>query len=145
MSEKNFKAASFVLLRKENQVLLMKRANTGYCDGMYSMPAGHIETGESPTEAIVREAQEEVGVVLNVDAINCVYTQYNGSNKNDYANFFFVANQWGGEIANLEPEKCSELYWCDQDNLPENLTPEVAEMFSSIKHGKTYGEVDIEK
>ena len=35
-----------ILLIKENKILLMKRKNTGYDDGMYELPGGHLESNE---------------------------------------------------------------------------------------------------
>jgi len=48
--------ASYLVLFKENKVLLLKRFNTGYEDDKYSMIAGHVDEGESFSEAIIREA-----------------------------------------------------------------------------------------
>ena len=56
--------AVYILLEQGGKVLLGRRCNTGYQDGNYQVPAGHVEEGELPTEAIIRETKEEVNVDL---------------------------------------------------------------------------------
>ena len=46
-------------------VLLSRRYQTGWHDGEYSVPAGHVEAGETVTQAALREAREEVGLELS--------------------------------------------------------------------------------
>lgn len=58
-----------LLLRKDNKILLMRRKNTGFADGMYSMPAGKLEPKESVEDAIIREAREEINIDIKNDAI----------------------------------------------------------------------------
>ena len=57
-----------VLTRKvdENtEILLQKRKNTGYMDNMYDMAcSGHLEKGESLSQAIIREAKEKIGIEI---------------------------------------------------------------------------------
>ena len=48
-----------VLCRREGRVLLMRRAGTGFFDGLFSLPGGHVEPGESVRERLQR-AYEEV-------------------------------------------------------------------------------------
>ena len=55
----------FILLRKEGKILLIRRKGTGYRDGWYSMPSGHLEKGEAISAAAVREAREEVGIRID--------------------------------------------------------------------------------
>jgi 8-oxo-dGTP pyrophosphatase MutT (NUDIX family) len=53
-----------VLRRADGQVLLLERANTGYADGQLCPPSGHLEAGETVPEGVIREANEEIGVVI---------------------------------------------------------------------------------
>ena len=53
-----------LMIIKDNKVLMMKRCNTGYMDGMYGFISGHLEKDESLSSAIIRESTEEVGIVL---------------------------------------------------------------------------------
>ncbi|MGB1592331.1 MAG: NUDIX domain-containing protein, partial [Promethearchaeia archaeon] len=41
--------------RARGQVLLSRRLNTGFRDGQWGLPAGHVNPGESITAAAVRE------------------------------------------------------------------------------------------
>jgi 8-oxo-dGTP pyrophosphatase MutT (NUDIX family) len=43
---------------------MSRRANTGFKDGWYTLPAGHVKPGERFAEAAVREAREETGVSI---------------------------------------------------------------------------------
>lgn len=43
----------------------MRRRGSGYYDGWYSVPAGHVEAGELPVDRLVREAREELGITLD--------------------------------------------------------------------------------
>lgn len=58
-------SASSLLALDDQRVLLSKRRNTGHRDGEYSIVAGQIEPGKSASEAIVREAREEVGIDID--------------------------------------------------------------------------------
>jgi 8-oxo-dGTP pyrophosphatase MutT (NUDIX family) len=59
MPEKMFVAAKS-LIKQENKILLIaeKRGN----DVSYDLPGGRVDPGENPSEALVREVKEELGV-----------------------------------------------------------------------------------
>jgi 8-oxo-dGTP diphosphatase len=63
-------AAVYLVLIRENRVLLLKRQNTGFEDDNYGLIAGHVEKGESITQAIIREVSEESGIKLLPEHLN---------------------------------------------------------------------------
>lgn len=58
------RSAAYLILQRENEILMLRRFNTGYKDGHYSFIAGHVEQNESVLETIMREAREEAGVIV---------------------------------------------------------------------------------
>lgn len=111
---------------RDNQVLLLRRFNTGYADGQYSVPAGHLDGGETVIDAGRREALEEVGVRIDPQDIHfsSVMHRRDGDERVD---FFLHIVQWDGEPLNCEPDKCSELLWVNMDALPSNTIPYIQE------------------
>jgi len=133
--------AVYILLRKDNQILLLKRQNTGYRDGEYSLPAGHLEGGESAVAAAVREAKEEVGIRIQSEDLHLVHTQHRVAEGGDHEriSLFFETKKWQGEPKNAEPHKCSELLWAGPDDLPSNLVPELEHLFKHLVKKNPYG------
>lgn len=124
MSNNRFKfvGAVAVLLEKEGQVLLMRRANTGFADGMWSLPTGHIDGGESFAQAACREAKEEIGVDIVPDDMEFFHlSQHKYGTAHECITFFFRAKDWQGEPVNNEPDKCDDVRWFKKDELPDNL------------------------
>ena len=106
-----------VVCERDEQVLLMRRAGTGFFDGLYSLPGGHVEPGESVRAAAVRELREETGLVLvevDLEWLGVVH-RLSDTNRID---FFFRALRWAGEPAILEPGKCDRLGWHGRKALP---------------------------
>lgn len=120
------KLAAYLLLEKENQILLVKRANTGYEDGKYGLPSGHLEGKETPIECILREAEEEISIKVSKKDLSFIGVIYNTAGGwGEYVDFFFKTSKWKGDVQNCEPEKCSELKWFSSDKLPTNIVQEV--------------------
>lgn len=124
-----------LLLEKENKILLMKRKNTGYEDGKYCLPGGHVEVNEEIREALIREAKEEIGINLNIQDIEFYKVLNRKINKEqEYIDFVFKANSWTGNITNEEQDKCEELIWVDVDKVPENTLDFIPEI---LKNGSS--------
>ena len=134
--------AVYIIMRDGNKVLLLQRKNTGYHDGDFSLPAGHVDGGEKLSDAALREAKEELGISINASALRLVHVMHRKSDKqgndNERLDFYFEADSWSGEVSNMEPEKCSSLVWCDIDELPVNMVPTVRSALSSVGSGDLY-------
>ncbi|MDF2578008.1 MAG: bls [Chlamydiales bacterium] len=116
--------AVIVMIRKENKVLLTLRKNTGAGDGFYALPGGRLDGNERLIDAICREAQEELGVVLNPTKIELRHILHCAPTPDiprERLVFTFATDYWEGEITNCEPDKCAEVKWFDLDQLPDNL------------------------
>ena len=111
--------AVHLLLVKDNKVLLLRRFNTGYEDGNYSVVAGHVDSDEDLKTAMIREAKEEAGIEITPNNINFASVMHRKSDD-ERIDFFFIADSWEGEITNMEPQKCDDLSWFDINNLPSN-------------------------
>jgi 8-oxo-dGTP pyrophosphatase MutT (NUDIX family) len=127
MSVERFKlpAAVFMILVRDGKVLLLRRGNTGWCDGDYDLPAGHIDGGESLTIAVQRESLEELGIKIGRDDIEFKTLGHLcwPQDKKEYFNIFFEIKKWEGEPVIAEPHKHDDLQWFDLNKLPTNLTP----------------------
>lgn len=116
--------AIHIFFKKDNQVLLSLRANTGYEDGRYSVVAGHVEAGESIIEAGIREAKEEAGVDITPFHFKIVGSMHRKSDD-ERIDYFAVVEQWAGKLQNLETNKCGGLHWYPINDLPSNIIPYV--------------------
>jgi len=127
-----FKSAVHLLIIQDDKILLLRRYNTGYEDGNYSVVAGHLNGGEQIIEAAVREAREEVGIDIQEEAIEIVQMMHRIS-ENERIDFFVTVDSWQGEITNNEPDKCDDLSWFSIEQLPENTIPYVRQAIENYQ------------
>jgi 8-oxo-dGTP diphosphatase len=127
-------AVHLFLVRGE-EILLLRRYNTGYEDGKYSVPAGHLDGGEQVVEAAVREAREEIGVKMDPGDVRVVGVMHRRAELEERIDFFVEVRRWVGDITNREPEKCDELLWVRMDDLPENVIPYVRKAIGNLREG----------
>jgi 8-oxo-dGTP pyrophosphatase MutT (NUDIX family) len=132
--------ASYLVLFKNNKVLLLKRFNTGYEDGNYSFIAGHVDKGETFTQAIIREAYEEADIKFKSNDLKVIHVMHRKSIDSQRVDVFFTADKWEGKIKNKEPNKCLDLSWFGLDNLPRNIIPYIKEVINKIKRNIFYCE-----
>lgn len=114
--------AVHLLLIKDDKILLLRRYNTGYEDGNYSVCAGHLDGNEVYYEAMIREAKEEIGIKIHKRQLKPVQVMHR-KKMDERIDFFFIVNEWEGEVKNMEPDKCDELKWFNLDELPLNTIP----------------------
>lgn len=131
--------ACYLVLIRNGRILLARRANTGFQDGKYSMVSGHLEGGETVSEAMVREAKEEAGLSLDPKGLRIVHISHRQDVDREYVDFF-LASDTREEPRNLEPDKCDELGWFGVESLPNNTIPYVKIVIERIGKGEFYSE-----
>ena len=120
--------AAYVFLVRPGEgpeVLLQRRANTGYMDGHWvAGAAGHVEPGEWAGAAAVRELAEELGIRAAVEDLQPLTVMQRRRGEvaiEQRVDWFFALDRWEGEPRILEPDKCSGLGWYPLEALPDPM------------------------
>lgn len=140
MSEKYYSrlAVNLVLIRtnenNEKEILLQLRQNTGYMDNMYDFAcSGHVNKNESYTQALIREAKEEIGITL--DEEDLIFLAVNHHYQADHVQLFFTTKDYKGVPTVCEHNECGGLLWAKIQELPDNIIPYIANVIEDINLG----------
>lgn len=126
---------------KDGQVALLKRKNTGYRDGYYGVPAGHVDGGETIAAAMSREVFEEVGITIAAESLQPVHVMHRiVSQTEERIDYFYSIDAWKGQLQNTEPDKCDELGWYPLNVLPENTIPYVKKALAKTLNNEFFSE-----
>jgi 8-oxo-dGTP diphosphatase len=118
-----------VLLIRQSRILLSQRSGEVYMAGSWCLPGGHVEAGEDVVSAAVREVKEETGISLERTRLCCVsVTHHRPPHGDARVGFGFVADDWTGDPANQEPDRCARLDWFDPRRLPTPTMPYTEEI-----------------
>lgn len=129
------KAAVYLILKRDGKVLFCRRANTGWADGKLSLPSGHVEKGELPTIAAVRELAEETGITVSCEQLQIAHIVYR---QDIYVDFYYLVKDWTGDPHNAEEEKCSEIVWEDAYHTNDQYADHVLETVQKVLAGKGF-------
>jgi 8-oxo-dGTP diphosphatase len=130
----------YILIRKQGKVVFVLREHTGWSDGNYAVPSGHVEDNETFKQAACREAKEEVGVDIRPEDLVYLQTVHRKTEKDIRIDVWFEAIAWTGEPHNAEPHVHSEIAWLDLSKLPENVVPFMSAGLEQIDQKISYGE-----
>ncbi|MDR5777739.1 MULTISPECIES: NUDIX domain-containing protein [unclassified Caballeronia] len=124
--------AIYCIVRNGNHVLMLRRANTGYADGKWSFPAGHVDEKESLTTAASRELKEETGLsVLETDWIFHSMMHRRTADRR-VIDVFMEATNWQGQPVNTEPHKCSAIRFMSPMGPDIDLMDYIVPVFLSL-------------
>jgi len=135
----SFPVTAHIFLLRGDNVLMLRRFNTGYEDGSYSVVAGHLEGDETIIAAAIREIEEEVGVKVKPEDIDVVGVMHRKSDD-ERVDFFLATRNWSGEPVNRERDKCDDIGWYMFDMLPVNTIPYVKTALDNYLQGVWFNE-----
>ncbi len=128
-----------VMIKDKNGRVLLGLRLSLHGQGTWSFPGGHLEFGETMTEAAIREAKEETGLnVSNLELVSLADEMGAMDKGKHYINVGFIANSVEGDLKIAEPEKWVRWEWFDLDKLPEPLFEGTALMIERYKIGQIY-------
>ncbi|MFD9516171.1 NUDIX domain-containing protein [Streptomyces sp. NPDC059979] len=116
-----------LILRRDGEagpeVLLSRRAGPVYASGLWHLPSGHLDPGEDMVEAVIREAREETGVLIDSEDVTVAVTVHHrppvGTGSRIGA--FFEVRRWSGAPHVMEPDRCDAMGWYPLHALPDPM------------------------
>jgi 8-oxo-dGTP diphosphatase len=96
------------LVDSDRQVLLQRRAPGRAMAGLWEFPGGKVEDGERPEDALVRELEEELGIVVDPAALSpAAFASADNAGRHMLL-LLYLCRDWQGEPRALD---ASELRW----------------------------------
>lgn len=138
-------ASHALIYRSDGQLLTIKRDGNPYLRDFWSVPAGHVEPGETATDACVREVHEEVGLLLSPYDLKFVLVQQkSGSDGEERVDFFFATHcTRSATVRRASTHEVAAVRWSPPDLLPQPFAPYVAEALLRIKEGHLLSSWDM--
>ena len=130
--------ARLLLEYREHLLFLQQTPRNG--DG-FTLPGGKIEGEEFAKEALIREAFEEVGIVLSAKMLKMVHVTHRKIDSMVEVIFFFHAHHDTlSEPTIKEPEKFQNAIWLPLDEPPAKLTSVLTHAFDAWRKGKYFSQ-----
>jgi 8-oxo-dGTP diphosphatase len=106
-------------LVREGRVLLVHRSpqRRAY-PGVWDLPGGHIETGETELAALTRELREELGVQIATGSATHLCRLDAGSGGDSVRLSAWLVGEWQGTPTNVAPDEHDEIRWFRPEEFP---------------------------
>ncbi len=113
--------ATAVILDGDDRVLLVRRAD----NGLWALVSGIVEPGESPAVCLVREAREETGIEIEVQALAYLDVSrevtYPNGDRAQYLDTTFLCRVVAG-TAHVADDESTAVAWFPLESVPPDMT-----------------------
>ncbi|MCO6184878.1 NUDIX domain-containing protein [Rhizobium sp. L1K21] len=124
--------AAYCLIEAGDEILMQRRFNTGYLDGQWCLPSGHVMDGEDAVTAASRELQEETSLIVAPENWRFVCAMHRQTDRT-IIDLFFTTSQFQGSPRILEPDKCDGLAFFPKNALPAPLAGYIGVAIGCLK------------
>lgn len=132
--------ALLFLINTNNEILLLKRTNTPFCNQFYCLPGSEIGLNETASTAIINEAQKTIGIDINLSNLKFMHVMHRKCNEPEFFACIFKSESWTGIPMIKTPENYDDLKWFSLDKLPINIVPAHLHAIEQIQQNRTYSE-----
>jgi ADP-ribose pyrophosphatase YjhB (NUDIX family)/predicted enzyme related to lactoylglutathione lyase len=127
----------YVVVRRDDAVLLLLRSGTGYKDGEWALPSGKVEPEETYRQAAVRELREETGLVaMVIDLVLLHVVERVPDLGPHWIGHFYGVDLRDATPVNREPDKHASLDFFEMDALPSPMVDYVASVLRAVAVGE---------
>jgi len=103
-------SAGGVVVRGDETIVIVPRRRAANGRAVVALPKGHVDPGETPPQAAVREVREEVG--LEIGALRYVESHtFVGNEGNQVVDIVFLTRYAGGEPIITDPGEVAAIEW----------------------------------
>lgn len=128
------------LVMRDGRLLLLRRAGTGYRDGWYVLPGGHLRAGEGVLDCAARELVEETGLSAAPERLRPAAVLPYRSDGEHGIDFIVRCESVTGVARIAEPDRCDDLGWWPADALPERTAPYIPLALAMLERGEWFAE-----
>jgi len=113
-------------LVREGRVLLGHRSRLKHAfPGVWDLPGGVVEPGETEAAALARELHEELGVSIDPASASHLCRVVVRPGREPVTLSAWLVGAWDGTPVNAAPEEHDEIAWCALADLPPLAHPHV--------------------
>ncbi|MCG7844774.1 MAG: NUDIX domain-containing protein [Methanomassiliicoccales archaeon] len=95
------------------KLLLVRRGRDPY-KGMYALPGGILEYGESAEECVIREVIEETGLRTDIERMVGVFSDPGRDPRGHFVTILYQLRMTGGNLAGGDDAESAEFFPLDQ-------------------------------
>lgn len=136
--DRNIILKARLILYNRGSILLLKQTNPH--GGQYTFVGGNIEQSEFAKASLVREAQEEAGIVIKQEDLRLAHVLHKRDKAGQRIILYFKTAVWQGEPRTKEPHKFKEAAWFPLDALPKGLSGTARHVLKMYRKGEMYSE-----